>query len=67
VFDNVEDPAQLTRWSPAVGGVQVVVTTVRAVVADLGQSVDVGLFTTSEAVTFLRQRTGLDDDNGAVR
>jgi hypothetical protein len=65
VYDNAEDPALITRWSPALGHVQVVITTVRGVFANLGTAVDVDAFTEAEARTFLRERTGLSDEDGA--
>jgi hypothetical protein len=45
--------------------VQVIVTTVRATVTNLGHPVDVDLFNPTEAVDFLTHRTGLHDPGGA--
>jgi hypothetical protein len=67
VYDNVEDPNLLSQWTPPVGTTQVVVTTVRGAVADLGHPVNVDVFTPDEPVQYLHERTGLDDTTGARR
>jgi hypothetical protein len=67
VYDNVNDPDMLTRWTPPVSTVQIVVTTVRASVADLGQPINVDVFTPEEAAEFLNERTRLTDVDGARR
>jgi tetratricopeptide (TPR) repeat protein len=67
VYDNAEDPDQLRPWIPGVGNVQVIITAVREAFAALGSSIPVELFTTDEARTYLRDRTGVDDPDGADR
>jgi hypothetical protein len=65
VYDNVVDPDLLIRWTPGMGAVQVLVTTLRASVADLGHLINVDVFTPNEAVQYLNQRAGPDDPAGA--
>ena len=65
VYDNAEDPDVVAQWMPTVGNVQTVVTTVRPVFGNLGEAVTVDLFAEPEALDYLRQRTGLDDAEGA--
>ncbi|MGK5445405.1 tetratricopeptide repeat protein, partial [Micromonospora sp. URMC 105] len=67
VFDNAVDADLIRKWTASVGGVQTVVTTTDAAFDSLGVRIDVDLFTESEAVTYLRQRTGLADDDGAAQ
>lgn len=66
VFDNAVDADLIRRWTASVGAVQTVVTTTDTGFDGLGVRIDVDLFTEPEAVTYLRQRTGLDDDAGAA-
>ncbi|MGW3607328.1 tetratricopeptide repeat protein [Micromonospora sp. NPDC005161] len=65
VYDNAVDPDLIRAWTPPVGAVHTVVTTTRHDFGNLGEPVDVTLFTPTEAVTYLRARTGLTDDTGA--
>ena len=51
---------------PAAGAAQVVVTSSRVSLAALGASVPVGVFSEGESAAFLAERTGLDDDAGAL-
>ncbi|WP_446214006.1 FxSxx-COOH system tetratricopeptide repeat protein [Micromonospora sp. IBSANI012] len=67
VYDNAVDTDLIRRWTASVGGVQTIVTTTDAAFDGLGVRIDVDLFTESEAVTYLRQRTGLADDDGAAQ
>jgi tetratricopeptide (TPR) repeat protein len=65
VFDNVTDADVLRPYIPAVGAAQVLVTSSQQSVADLGTSVGVEVFSPSEALAFLQDRTGLADPAGA--
>lgn len=59
VFDNAEEPAEVTRWFPPTGRLHIVVTRNRAF-DRVHPCVEVGVFTPEEAVGFLRERTMLD-------
>ena len=61
VIDNAEDPATVREFLPAVGSVQVVVTSTDRAFTALGQAVEIGVFERGESVAYLRQRTGLPD------
>jgi tetratricopeptide (TPR) repeat protein len=65
VFDNATDPDAVAGWIPAAGRCSVVVTSTRQGLEAVGTAVQVDLFTDAEAVAYLRQRTGRDDDAGA--
>jgi hypothetical protein len=65
VFDNATDPDGLRPFLPATGGTQVVVTTTDRAFAGLGQPVDVSAFTRPQSAGYLRERTGLADEDGA--
>ncbi|GAA4263836.1 FxSxx-COOH system tetratricopeptide repeat protein [Dactylosporangium darangshiense] len=67
VYDNALDPDLIRTWTPPVGAVHIVVTTTRYDFVNLGESLDVTLFTPTEAVTYLRTRTGLADDTAAAQ
>jgi DNA-binding SARP family transcriptional activator len=62
VLDNAVDPDLIRQWQPTAGSVQIVVTSNRRVFGWLGEDVEVGVFTTPQARTFLRECTGLVDD-----
>ena len=66
VYDNAVDADLISRWTPSVGAVHTVVTTTHRDLDTLGDLLDVNLFTTAEAVAYLRRRTGVDDDTGAA-
>jgi hypothetical protein len=66
VYDNAVDPDLIARWTPSLGNVRIVVTTVRAAFAALAEPIEVDTFTDDEARTYLRERTGLDDDPAAT-
>ena len=55
----------LRPFLPAAGAAQVVVTSTRRSAAGLGMPVPVDVFTEGEALAFLAERTGLDDEAGA--
>lgn len=65
VFDDAKDLDGLRPFLPADGAAQVVVTSTRRSAADLGVPVAVDVFSEGEALTFLAERTGLDDMAGA--
>ena len=68
VFDNVEDFDDLTGLVPHGQGLRVLVTTTVASPGDsAGRLIAVGAFTRPQSVDFIRERTGLDDDDGAAR
>jgi len=66
VFDNVTDPDALVPFVPAGGAAQVLITSTLRSAANLGLSVDVEVFTPTEAEAFLAGRTGLTDQDGAA-
>ena len=65
VFDNATNVDFLVRFVPTAGRSQVVITSNHLESSDLGQSVNVDVFTEHEALRFLAQRTGRSDDAGA--
>ena len=66
VFDDVTDPDALRPYLPAGGSSQVLITSSRLSLEELGQSVGVDVFTTAEALALLAERTRLDDHAGAT-
>jgi tetratricopeptide (TPR) repeat protein len=66
VFDDVTDPDELRPYLPAGGRSQVLITSSRLSLEELGQSVGVEVFTTAEATALLAERTRLDDQAGAT-
>ena len=68
VFDNVEDFDDLTGLIPHGQGLRVLVTTTVASPGDsAGRLIAVGTFTRPQSVDFIRERTGLDEADGAAR
>ncbi|MEX5635044.1 effector-associated domain EAD1-containing protein [Parafrankia sp. FMc2] len=65
VFDNALDSDVVRPWLPVSGKSQILITTTQRDFDDLGLLVEVDIFTDREALAFLRERTGLDDDLGA--
>jgi Tetratricopeptide repeat len=65
VFDNAADLDVLRSFVPAGGAGQVVVTSNRRSAEGLGVPVPVEVFSDGEAVAFLAERAGLDDEAGA--
>jgi len=66
VFDNAAAPEVLRPFLPATGGTQVVVTSTDQAFAELGQAVNVTVFTRPESLGYLQARTGLADEGGAA-
>ena len=66
VFDNAEDPDALRPFLPTGGAARVVMTTIRQPVADLGSSVPVDVFSADEAMEFLGETTGLEEEEAAA-
>ena len=68
VFDNVEDFDDLTGLVPHGQGLRVLVTTTVASPGDsAGRLIAVGAFTRPQSVDFIRERTGVDEADGAAR
>jgi hypothetical protein len=65
VFDNATDPVVLRPFLPAAGAARVLITSNQQSVANLGAAVPVDVFTEPEALTFLAERTGPADVEGA--
>ena len=65
VFDNAADLDGLRPFLPAGGAAQVVITSNRRVATGLGMAVPVDVFSEEEALAFLAERTGIDDDEKA--
>ena len=66
VFDNATDVDGLVEFLPTVGAAQVVITSTDQAFTRLGVPVQVGLFTAEQSVAYLKERTGLDDADGAT-
>jgi len=67
VLDNAVDSDVVRRFLPAVGSTQIVITTTEAAFSRLGQPVAVGQFSRDQSLAYLRQRTGVDDPDGAAQ
>jgi tetratricopeptide (TPR) repeat protein len=66
VFDDAEDPDLLRPFVPVSGAAQVLITSTRQSVEDLGTTIPVNVFSADEALALLEERTGLADDQGAA-
>ena len=66
VLDEVEDPDAVWPFVPAIGGARVLITTTRQSITSVQASVPVDVFSADEALEFLDERTGLEDDAGAA-
>ena len=68
VFDNIIDPDTVQAYLPVTGAARVIVTSNHQTVAVLGGgiAVAVDVFTESEALALLSERTGLADSSGAL-
>jgi hypothetical protein len=67
VIDNATDADQVRRFVPVTGMCRVIVTSTDQAVALLGNPVHISMFDRGQSLTYLRSRTGLDDDEGADR
>ncbi|MGH3779937.1 MAG: tetratricopeptide repeat protein [Pseudonocardiaceae bacterium] len=67
VIDNAADADQVRHFVPVTGVCQVIVTSIDQAVAQLGNLVNISEFDRGQSLTYLRSRTGLDDDEGANR
>jgi tetratricopeptide (TPR) repeat protein len=67
VFDNAMDPAWLGPFLPAAGRTQVMITSTRRAMGNLGRAVAVDTFTAEESIGYLEERTGLADPEGAAQ
>jgi hypothetical protein len=65
VLDNAVDADAVMPFLPTAGRSQVVITSTRQTLGNLGWTVTVNAFTAEEAITYLTERTGLADDEGA--
>ena len=61
VFDNAIDPDELRPFLPATGTTELIVTSTNHAFTELGEPVDVTVFTRPESLAYLKARTGLDD------
>ena len=66
VFDDVADPETLSPFVPADGTAQVLIVSTRHAASNLATAVVADVFGADEALSFLRRRTGLDDEAGAA-
>jgi RNA polymerase sigma factor (sigma-70 family) len=71
VFDDVTDPEALSPFIPAVGTAQVLIVSTRQLTPELAVSnpastVPVDVFSADEALSFLIERTGQDDEARAA-
>ncbi|MDP9864518.1 MULTISPECIES: hypothetical protein [Streptosporangium] len=66
VLDNLTGTELAAGLLPALGSVQVVISSNRRQVQALGAAVPVEVFTVDEAVAFLQERSGRIDEQGAL-
>jgi RNA polymerase sigma factor (sigma-70 family) len=66
VFDDVSDPDVVRPFIPVGGTAKVLITSNRQSAASLGSLVPVDTFSADEALAFLAERTGWDDEAGAA-
>ena len=66
VFDDAPDPDVLRPFVPSAGAAQVLITSGRRSLTNLGADVLVDVFTAEEALTFMAAQTGIADDSGAA-
>jgi len=67
VYDDAKEVDQVTQWMQSVGSIQSVITSTDTSFERLGKPVRVGPFRTAEALSYLRERTGLTDKTGGKR
>ena len=65
VFDDAEDPGLLEPLVPAAGAARILITMARDAVEELGNTIQVDVFSAEEAQALLAGRTGLADEAGA--
>ena len=65
VFDNAVEPEATRRWLPAGGRARIIITSTSTAFEDFGISIGVDVFSVTEALDFLRERTGSSDEEGA--
>jgi hypothetical protein len=65
VLDNVVSPDVLREFMPATGCTQVMVTSTNQAFAEFSVAVEVPVYTRPESLRFLRERTKLEDSDGA--
>jgi tetratricopeptide (TPR) repeat protein len=65
VLDNAVDADAVMPFLPTAGRSQVVITSTRRTLGNLGRAVTVDTFTAEEAIAYLTERTGLADAEGA--
>jgi tetratricopeptide (TPR) repeat protein len=65
VFDNVTDPDELRPYVPSMGAAQAVITSTESAVTALGSGLRIAVFTEEQALAFLSERTGRQDQHGA--
>jgi hypothetical protein len=58
VLDNAVDPDNIRRWLPRAGRTQTVITSTHGSFSLLGAPIEVGVFSSQEAMNFLRNRSG---------
>jgi DNA-directed RNA polymerase specialized sigma24 family protein len=66
VFDDVADPEVVSPFVPADGTARVLIVSTRHTDSNLATAVVADVFGADEALSFLRRRTGLDDEAGAA-
>jgi tetratricopeptide (TPR) repeat protein len=68
VFDNVEDPTQVSAFLPATGTAKVIITSNRQEFSTMAgiTSIPVAIYTTERGLAFLAEATNLPDDADAI-
>ena len=64
VFDNVTDPDAVRPYLPSAGHAEVVITSTDTTTAGLGRPLAVDVFTPTESLRYLAERTGRDERTG---
>jgi tetratricopeptide (TPR) repeat protein len=62
VFDNAVNADHLRPYLPVAGGGQIIITSIHSAVGSLGVCVPVDVFTESQSLSYMDQRTGLKDE-----
>jgi tetratricopeptide (TPR) repeat protein len=65
VFDDANNPDELSQFVPVAGQCQVIITSNQLDMAGLGEHIAVSEFVEEEALSFLSKRTGRADELGA--